>query len=355
MPSIASVIIVGGKIHFIAAVGTRLQGTDNWVKTNDRFLIGSCAKAFTATLAGILVDEGLISWDTTIKDIFPNMEMLPEYMHITIEQLLSHRAGLSKNLREGQNTWSIDYGFDGTRGSMPQSLRQQYLEQTVPLPLRHPPGKVVHYSNAGYIIAGAILESVSGKPFEKLREERIFQPLGITTASYGPPAHTERMRQPRGHYWDESKNVFSSFEAKPPSFMAPAGYLSISLDDWAKFVLAHMDIYPPGRRRLLTSSTLTTIHTPPPMEIWDINIVFDTNYALGWFTKKTDDNHALIWHGGRGFAFNAVMVADLTSKNAILLVTNAEVPHIHPQFHLLQMVKKIQNRFQREALLPGIL
>lgn len=355
MPSIASAIIVGGKIHFIAAVGTRLQGTDNWVKTNDRFLIGSCAKAFTATLAGILVDEGLLSWDTTIKDIFPDMEMLPDYMPITIKQLLSHRAGLPKNLKEGQNTWSIDFGFDRTRGSTPQNLRQQYLEQTALLPLSYPPGKVVHYSNAGYIIAGAILERVSGKPFEMLREERIFQPLGITTAGYGPPADTERMRQPWGHYWDESKHVFSRFEAKPPSFMAPAGYLSISLHDWAKFILAHMDIYPPGRRRLLTSDTLMTLHTPPPMEIWDINIGFDTDYALGWFTKKTDDDHALIWHGGRGFAFNAVVVADLTSRNAILLVTNAEVPHIHPQLHLLQIVKKIKNRFLGEALLPGIL
>ncbi|MDH3388587.1 MAG: beta-lactamase family protein [Gammaproteobacteria bacterium] len=355
LPALASAIVVGGKTRSIAAVGTRLQGTDNWVKKSDRFLIGSCAKAFTATLAGILVDQDLLTWETTIKDVFPRMKMLPDYGGITIGQLLSHRAGFPKNLGEGQSAWAIDYGFDDKRGSLPESLRRQYVEKIVQRPLKYPPGKTVHYSNAGYIVAGAMLERVSGKSFESLRQERLFQPLEITTAAYGTPPIAERMRQPWGHYWDKSKQAFAKLEGKPPKFLAPAGYLSISLEDWIKFVLAHLDVYPVGHQRLVSANTLNTIHSPPPMETWDINIGFDTNYALGWFTNKTNDDHLLIWHGGRGLAFNAVMVADLTSRNAILLVTNADVPHIHPQYHLLQMVKEIQEYYQTVAPLPGIL
>ena len=55
-------IIVDGKIYSVAAVGTREFGTDNWVTVNDKFLIGSCAKAFTSTLAAILIEEGRLNW-----------------------------------------------------------------------------------------------------------------------------------------------------------------------------------------------------------------------------------------------------------------------------------------------------
>ena len=63
--ALASGIIYNGRIHSIAAVGTRKCGTDNWVTVKDKFLIGSCTKAFTATLAAMLVEEGLIDWQTT--------------------------------------------------------------------------------------------------------------------------------------------------------------------------------------------------------------------------------------------------------------------------------------------------
>ena len=97
LPALAAAIIVNGKIHATAAVGTRKLHTENWVSVSDKFMIGSCGKAFTATLAAVLVENGLIGWNTTIKDIFPELNMLPEYESITIQQLLSHRAGLSKN------------------------------------------------------------------------------------------------------------------------------------------------------------------------------------------------------------------------------------------------------------------
>ena len=125
---------------------------------NDKFLIGSCAKSFTATLAAILVEEGRLSWETTLRDVFPDLDMLPDYENITVEQLLSHRAGLPKNLKEGKASWLIDYEFDKRRGSSPEILRLQYLEKTLQSKLINPPGQVIHYSNSGYLIAGSILE-----------------------------------------------------------------------------------------------------------------------------------------------------------------------------------------------------
>jgi CubicO group peptidase (beta-lactamase class C family) len=99
LPGLAAAIIIDGELHSASAVWVRETGTNNWLTVKDKFLIGSCAKAFTATTAAILVEEGRLSWQTSIRDAFPDLNMLPEYENMTIQQLLSHRAGLPKNLK----------------------------------------------------------------------------------------------------------------------------------------------------------------------------------------------------------------------------------------------------------------
>ncbi len=344
LPGLAAAIIVDGKIFSTAAVGVREIGTKNWLTVNDKFLIGSCAKAFTATTAAILVEEGRLGWQTTIRDAFPDMDMLPEYENITLVQLLSHRAGLPKNLKEGKISWLIDYGFDEKRGSSPENLRMQYVEKTLQSQLIESPGKVWHYSNSGYIIAGTILDVVSGQGYESLRAEKIFQPLGITTAGYGIPAVTEPMIQPWGHVWDLSSS-FIVYKSEYPNFMAPTGYLNLSIEDWAKFILLHLGTYSKGNHMLLKENTLKKLHTPPDGPVSD-------NYALGWFTKINEEGHLLIFHGGRGLCFNALVAADLNTKNALLLVTNTEVGHIHPQNQILKMHKKLKAYYSDSLELP---
>jgi CubicO group peptidase (beta-lactamase class C family) len=363
LPGLAAAIIVDGKLFSAAAVGVREIGTKNWLTVNDKFLIGSCAKAFTATTAAILVEEGRLGWQTTIKDTFPDMEMLSEYKNITLVQLLSHRAGLPKNLKEGKASWLIDYGFDEKRGSAPEILRLQYLEQTVQNKLISPPGKVIHYSNSGYILAGAILEKITGQTYESLREEKIFQPLGITTAGYGIPADTEPMTQPWGHVWDLSSS-FHVYKSDYPNFMAPTGDLNLSIKDWAKFIIMHLNSDPSDKTKLLKSSSLQFLHTPPNSAKWDFSFkermgskffgygYLNSNYTLGWFSKEKNKGYDLIYHGGRGLAFNAMVLADLKTKNAILLVTNTEVSHVHPTVQSLLMIKKIKEHYSKQVELP---
>jgi CubicO group peptidase (beta-lactamase class C family) len=363
LPGLAAAIIIDRKLHSAAAVGVRESGTDNWLTVNDKFLISSCAKAFTATTAAILWEEGRLSWQTTTRDAFPDLDMLPEYENISIQQLLSHRAGLPKNLKEG-TTWNTDYGFDEKRGSTPEILRLQYLEKTVQSKLISPPGQAIHYSNSGYILAGAILEKIAGRTYEELLEEKILIPLDIATAGYGPPAALEPTSQPWGHYWDKSKNSFVAFKVDYPNFFAPAGYIHMSIKDWAKFIIVHLNSDPADETKLLKSSSLQFLHTPPDSAEWDFSFkermgskffgydYLNSNYALGWFTKEKDKGFDLIYHGGRGFAFNAMVLADLKTKNAILLVTNTEVSHVHPAVQNLLMIKKIKEHYSKQVELP---
>ena len=366
LPGLAAAIIVDGKLYAAAAVGVREAGTENWLTVHDKFLISSCAKAFTATTAAVLVEEGRLNWETTIRDVFPDLDMLPEHEKLTVEQLLSHRAGLPKNLKEGKASWLIDYEFDKKRGSSPEILRLQYLEKTLQNKLINPPGQVIRYSNSGYLIVGSILEKISGQTYESLRAEKIFQPLDIKTAGYGIPADSEPSSQPWGHIWDLSSS-FVVYRSDYPDFFAPTGYLHLSIKDWAKFILLHLNTYPAENYKWLQTNTLKKLHTPPDRAEWELNMsiwdrivskifgydYFD-NYALGWFTKETDEGHHLIYHGGRGLAFNAHVIADLKTRNAILLVTNAEVGHTHPLTQNLKIHKMIKEHYSDRLELPII-
>jgi len=352
---LASALIVNGKIYSVAAVGTREYGTDNWITVEDKFLIGSCTKAITASLAAVLIDEGVLKWNTSIREVFPDLDMRPDYENITVVQLLSHRAGLPKNYKNGKTTWKIDYEFDKERGSAPKDLRLQYLENTVQDKLMCPPGERVHYSNSGYILAGAMMEKATEKSIEDLWEDRIFNPLGITSAGYGPPAASEPHRQPLGHYWDEKSNTFVPYQADFPNFFSPAGYMHVNMEDWAKFILIHMDSYPTQKERLIEPGTLQKLHDPPDKARWDIDIDLGLNYAIGWFTKTDKNGHKLIWHGGRGFDFNAQVVVDLNDKNAILVVSTSELPNVHPQTQLLKISKKIKEYYKNKFILPSII
>jgi hypothetical protein len=158
-----------------------------------------------------------------------------------------------------------------------------------------------------------------------------------------------------GHYWDEKSNTFVPYQADFPSFFSPAGYMHVNMDDWAKFILIHMDLYPAQKERLIEPGTLDRLHDPPDKVRWDIDIDLGLNYAIGWFTKTDKDGHKLIWHGGRGFDFNAQVVVDLNDKNAILVVSTSELPNVHPQTQLLKITKKIKESYKNKFDLPSII
>ena len=87
LPALASAIIIDGKIYAAAAVGTRKSNTNNWVTANDKFLIASCSKAFTATLAAVLIEKVYLGWNTTLREAYPDLNMRNEYENITLIQL----------------------------------------------------------------------------------------------------------------------------------------------------------------------------------------------------------------------------------------------------------------------------
>jgi len=274
LPALAGAIVTDSGTTAVAAVGSRRWGGPADVTVDDRFHLGSNAKAITATLIGVLVDEGRLAWTTTLAEAFPELAatMRPEYRDVTVRDLLSHGSGLMRDARPR---------FDqGTPRQQRVALVAWALAQ-VPVA----PRGTFSYSNVGYAVAGAIAERVADAAFEDLLPAKVLQPLGITTAGFGPMGTPGLLDQPLQHTGSHAP-VEPVPGADNPPVITPAGRLHMSIGDWAKFatwVLAaeagHQTLLQPATARALTDSAVA--------------VPGNGAYALGWGVLQRD------WAGGR--------------------------------------------------------
>jgi CubicO group peptidase (beta-lactamase class C family) len=277
VPGMAVAVVRHGETVATGFAGTRTRGKPEKIAAGDRVHIGSDTKAMTAMLCGILVDEGKLKWDQTIGATFPELKksMNPQYQAVTLEQLLTHRGGAPGQL-ERDPLWIKLWQHRGN----PTSARRLLLTGVTSKAPETTPGTQFVYSNAGYAIAGHMAEKVTGKSWEDLIREKIFAPLGMTTAGFGAPGSPRKNDQPRGHKADGSP-VEPGPGADNPVAIGPAGIVHCSVEDWAKFVAANL---PGAKTKLVKPETLKKLHTPAPG---------DPQYAMGWGIA---DNQP--WAGG---------------------------------------------------------
>ena len=182
VPALAVSVIIGDQIVAASAVGVRKWGKNVSVTCNDAFELGSITKPITGTLIGILKDQGHIDWTTTIGEIFP--EMFPKYrsiyQNIKIYQLLSHTSGLPRHPKIKEVI------IENQKGDI-ISKRVSYVAAALSEKPEAEPGTKYIYSG-GAIIAASMAERITGKPWEELVSENIFQELGMFTAGFGPMA-----------------------------------------------------------------------------------------------------------------------------------------------------------------------
>lgn len=277
VPGMAAAVVRNGEVVAVGVAGVRTRDKPEKIATADRFHIGSDTKAITAMLCGILVDEGKLKWSQTLGETFPelNKSMDPTYQAVTLEQLLTHRGGAPGAL-EKDELWGKLWQHKGT----PTSARRLLVQGVTSKPPEAPPGTKYIYSNAGYAIAGYMAEKVTGKSWESLVRDKIFRPLGMTTAGFGPPGKLAKNDQPRGHKADGSP-VEPGPEADNPVAIGPAGIVHCSIGDWAKFAAANL---PSAKTKLVKPETLEKLHAPAPG---------DPPYAMGWIIAEGQP-----WAGG---------------------------------------------------------
>ena len=330
LPALAGGIVHAGELIGLGAVGVRRVGSPEWVTVQDRWRLFSCTKAMTATLIGLLVDEGVLSWQTTIGEVFPDLlgSIDAAWQAVTVEQLLSHRAGLP---------WKLFFDLydpenPPTTGPMIEQ-RLDIVELSLQAPPIAAPGSHWQYSHvSGYIIAGAIAEAVTGQSWEALMAERLFVPLGMASADFGPTEKIETNAQPHGHMGNTPIDEKTIGHERAWAVSGPAGQVHSSIADWGKFVALHL-AGARGESDFLTPETFQKLQTPAEAEpgasenfARDLGVVWSGNYALGWWVaeRRWADGPILYHQGGDQEWWSLTRVYIAPHKDvAVLLATNS--------------------------------
>lgn len=301
LPALAGVVLRSGGVVDQGVSGVRRLSQPDAATLADHWHIGSNIKAFTATLCAVLVDEGKLSFDATLSELFPEVNGIdPELADVTLAMVLQHRAGLAA------------YTSRLLLGSIPTDVvddRQAFAEWLIQRPPATNVGEF-SYSNAGYGLAGAIIERASGMTYEELLDARLVQPLGMQSEAWlGWPAGTEAA-QPWAHW-----SVSGPLQERPPSDaslplgVSTAGNFSFTLPDYARFVELHLRARR-GDPQLLTQASFDTLHAP------------NGDYAMGWGALQYMGK-PLLTHEGSLDGFDAHTAIWPAQDLAIILVTNA--------------------------------
>ncbi len=309
VPALAMVLVHRGQVFETGAVGRRSVDDTTSVSGDDRWHLGSLTKALTATLAAVLVEQSVIGWDTRPLDVWPELDAVvhPALRQVTLKQLLSHTAGL---VRPDVLPLSIE---DDAPGDTVAKRRAWAAELLATAPAASV-GRF-RYSNGGYVVAGAMLETITNTPWELLIQNHIFAPLGMTESAFGAPGNTMSMNQPRGH-WDRGTG-FEAVEPGPdadnPQVLGPAGTVHTTLADYAQFMLAHL-AGARGVPNLVTADTFEVLHSP-----------VDAGSALGWGFSADEDwaEGPALSHAGSNVRWYAVVRLAPALDAGALFVVNA--------------------------------
>ncbi len=300
LPGVGVAYAKGGAAATVLVAGLRSAQATTPVTADDQWHLGSNSKSMTATLVARLVEAGGITWDTTVGDVLGAKvpDMNPAYRSVTFRHLCSHHAGLQPNIDMAQLV-----KFPRLDGGDPRPDRLRYAALALQQAPVGAPGEKMVYANNGYIVAGAMLEAVFGESWETLITARVFQPLGLASAGFGPPGTPGKLDQPVGHAGATPYAPGGDGVADNPVALGPAGRVHMNLKDLTVYLDAHLE----QPASFLTPDSWKTLHTPP----------FGGDYAMGWMLRN-----GALWHNGSNTFWYAEMVVDPKTMTVAAVACN---------------------------------
>ncbi len=318
VPGIALTIVKDGKVVVARGYGVRELGKPALVDSATTFGIASNTKAFTATALGMLVEEGKLEWDAPVVRYLPAFALSDPYVtsQLTVRDLLVHRSGLGLGAGDLMQWPASTY----TRKEIVQRLRY--------IPLATSFRSTYAYDNVLYLVAGELIEAVSGKRWEDFVQSRILAPLQMTDSrtSYAAAALGKDIATTHAPI----DGVVRVITPERSDNSNPAGGINASARDMARWLIVQLDS---GRTesagtRLFTAQTarqLWTMVTPIPIGNGgpaQIRPTFN-GYGLGFNIRDYRGKKMLTHTGGlAGYVSMVSMIPDL--KLGVSVLTNQE-------------------------------
>jgi CubicO group peptidase (beta-lactamase class C family) len=313
IPGMAIAVVKDDEVILAQGFGVADIEKETPVTPQTIFAIGSSTKAFTATLVGMLVDEGKMDWDDPVTDYLPyftlDIESEDENAEATIRDLLSHRTGFCR------------MGLLFASGELP---REEVLHAATAAEPFTGFREKFYYSNVMYMAAGVAAGKAGGTDWDALIAERIFEPLGMSSSYTSVHQVQTNPHLSLGYFWDEDLEEYEHKPMRDVDNIAPAGAINSNVLDMAQWVRFQLDHGEYEGQRLISEEQLN--------ETWTshIEIAGEISYGLGWMLQEWEEQ-PVIEHGGNVHGFSAEVALLPESNLGFVLLTNASVSPLPPQ------------------------
>ncbi|MBZ5567038.1 MAG: beta-lactamase family protein [Acidobacteriia bacterium] len=297
VPSASIAVVKDGRMAYLQTYGESRLEPRTPVRPDMRYSIGSISKQFTAVALLLLQEQGKLSLDDPVGKFLPNLTRARD---VTIRQVLTHTSGYS-------DFWPQDY-------VMPMMLKPttaaQIMDTWARKPLDFEPGTRWQYSNTGYVIAGAIIEKVTGKPYFQFLRDHIFTPLNMTSVA-DFDQHGVAPTDPTG-YLRYGLGPARVAPAEGAGWMFAAGELAMTAEDLARWDIALIE------RKIMSPASYQQFETETVLANG-----LGTQYGLGVFVRS-ESGHRALTHGGEVSGFTATNTVFPDDRVAVVVLTNQD-------------------------------
>lgn len=305
LPGMGGAIVTrDGGVVALGAGGIRRVGSAAAVTVNDKWHLGSNTKALTALLATMAVEAGVISWNKTVEEAFPGSAagMMAAHKPITLLDLVNNQSGVVNDIT----------GLPATTD--PKAGRDAWADWTV-----RRAGAVArgtyYYSNNGFAMAGAMVERAWNSTYEALMAGRIFQPLGVVGAGWGPTTAAGNTDQPVGHSRSGS-SWLPCGGCDNRAGLSAAGTVHMPLAGWGRIIQEIM-------RGVDGLSPLISQAGARGLFMGGVAIGNGANYTHGWTVNQAGNAGLYASHDGSNTTNHSRVSIYVDSGLAFLMTTNA--------------------------------
>jgi len=295
-PGVSIAVVEKGKVIYTGGFGYRDYEKKLPVTENTLFAIGSCTKAFTTAMIGMLVKDGRIDIDKPVRNYLPELKFQNEYTndHATIRDMLCHRTGLPRH----------DYSWYGSTASRNELLeRIQYMEPSAELREKY------QYNNFMFMSLGVLIEKLTGKSWEENVKEKILVPLGMSKTDLSV-IDMEKTDDHSLAYTVKKGNIITPLPYRNIDAIAPAGAINSCAKDMANWLITWIndgkyngkEIIPSGFRNQAITVQVATGGGLPGSENPDLHL---SGYGFAWGLSSYRGHYMVAHSGGiDGFITN---------------------------------------------------
>lgn len=368
IPGMAVSVTKNGRLIYAKGFGIKDGGKTGGIVPSDTitrntvFQIGSVSKSFTATLMAMLVDDGKVKWEDTVKNILPELRLYDKWVeqNIQVKDLMTHRTGI----RGQMGTYIPNMGYD----------RDDVFRMMELMKPKYSFRGAYEYNNITFIIAQKVIEKLSGKSWEENINERIFKPLGMTSTSVNgdgfknspdvsvPHELYYRLKREASEIIKNDTTLLKNKGFIPEidstfslplygedqalhwlTVIGPAGSVNSTVTDLSKYARFHLDMgqvpapgSDPAAKPLTIVSRKNMEYLHRGQTITSQDSTRTTLYGLCWFVEQ-NNRYRLYFHTGTTWGFTTLVAFVPELDLSISILVNSD-PSSNARYAIMRRV-----------------